>query len=77
MIFKLTLATGPYSNFQVGATIFTHDGQYISGANIENASYPVALCAERVAFARAMVRVYMSILTFDDVGSHAPGLALA
>ena len=44
----------PYSQFRVGATILTHDGQYIDGANVENASYPVGTCAERVAFGKAI-----------------------
>lgn len=48
---------GPYSNFKVGATILTADGRHVSGANVENASYSVGTCAERTAFARAVVRV--------------------
>jgi cytidine deaminase len=44
----------PYSRFRVGATILTHDDQYIDGANVENASYPVGTCAERVAFGKAV-----------------------
>lgn len=44
-----------YSRFRVGATILTNAGQYIDGANVENASYPVGTCAERVAFGTAVV----------------------
>lgn len=44
----------PYSQFRVGATILTHEGAYIDGANVENASYPVGTCAERVAFGKAV-----------------------
>jgi cytidine deaminase len=44
----------PYSRFRVGATILTHDGQYIDGGNVEIASYPVGTCAERVAFGKAV-----------------------
>jgi len=44
----------PYSNFRVGATILTHDDVFIDGANVENASYPVGTCAERVAFGKAI-----------------------
>jgi len=44
-----------YSHFRVGATILTSEGEYISGANVENASYPVGTCAERVAFGKAVV----------------------
>ena len=44
----------PYSNFRVGATILTEEGEYIDGANVENAAYPVGTCAERVAFGKAV-----------------------
>lgn len=44
----------PYSQFRVGATILTEDGQFIDGANVENAAYPVGTCAERVAFGKAV-----------------------
>ncbi|KAI9039743.1 cytidine deaminase [Aspergillus affinis] len=45
----------PYSQFRVGACILTQSGEYISGANVENAAYPVGTCAERVAFGTAVV----------------------
>jgi cytidine deaminase len=44
----------PYSEFRVGASILTGDGQHIDGANVENAAYPVGTCAERVAFGKAV-----------------------
>lgn len=44
----------PYSKFLVGAAILLEDGQIITGVNIENASYPVSLCAERSAMATAI-----------------------
>lgn len=44
----------PYSQFRVGATLLTAEGAFISGANVENASYPVGTCAERVAFGKAV-----------------------
>lgn len=44
-----------YSQFRVGASILTSEGEYIDGANVENASYPVGTCAERVAFGKAVV----------------------
>ncbi|KAL4887900.1 cytidine deaminase [Aspergillus ambiguus] len=50
-----SLAYCPYSNFRVGACILTTSGEYIQGANVENASYPVGTCAERVAFGTAIV----------------------
>ncbi len=39
----------PYSNFCVGASILLENGMTIEGSNQENASYPVGICAERVA----------------------------
>ncbi|KAI0125978.1 cytidine deaminase-like protein [Xylariales sp. AK1849] len=44
----------PYSQFRVGAIVLSADGTYIRGANVENASYPVGTCAERVAFGKAV-----------------------
>lgn len=44
----------PYSRFRVGATVLSHSGDYISGANVENAAYPVGTCAERVALGKAV-----------------------
>lgn len=43
----------PYSHFSVGAALLTADGQIFPGCNIENAAYPVCLCAERSACAAA------------------------
>ncbi len=36
----------PYSGYPVGAAAYTHDGRLVSGCNVENAGYGVALCAE-------------------------------
>ena len=44
----------PYSNFPVGAALLFDDGTIVTGTNIENASYGLALCAETVAIAKAM-----------------------
>lgn len=46
-------AYAPYSRFQVGAVIRLANGEIIAGSNQENASYPIGLCAERVALASA------------------------
>ncbi|MDE6729238.1 MAG: cytidine deaminase [Oscillospiraceae bacterium] len=43
-----------YSNFAVGAALLTESGMIYTGCNIENASYSLCICAERVAFARAI-----------------------
>ncbi|WP_096270432.1 cytidine deaminase [Paucisalibacillus globulus] len=44
----------PYSNFGVGAALLTKSGKVYTGCNIENAAYPVSLCAERVAIFKAI-----------------------
>ena len=44
----------PYSSFAVGAALRFADGSVVTGTNIENASYGMALCAETVAVAKAM-----------------------
>lgn len=49
----LELSYSPYSKFQVGAAIVMENSKIMKGANIENASYPLCLCAERVALSYA------------------------
>jgi len=46
-------AWAPYSNFSVGAALLMSDGSVITGANVENSSYGLSLCAETVAVAKA------------------------
>jgi cytidine deaminase len=43
----------PYSKFRVGASLLTSDGEIFSGCNVENASYGLAICAERNAIFQA------------------------
>ena len=47
-------AYAPYSNFNVGAAARSRDGRVFEGVNVENAAYPLGICAERSAFARAV-----------------------
>ncbi len=47
-------AVAPYSNFKVGAAVLTREGEVITGANVESASYGLTCCAERVAIFKAV-----------------------
>ena len=46
-------AYAPYSNYFVGATLLLKDGRTFDGVNVENAAYPLGVCAERVAISKA------------------------
>ncbi len=48
------LAHSPYSKIKVGAALMSTDGQVFAGCNVENASYSLTLCAERVAAVKAI-----------------------
>jgi cytidine deaminase len=47
-------AHAPYSKFLVGAALLTNDGHVVTGCNVENASYGLTICAERVAAFKAI-----------------------
>jgi cytidine deaminase len=51
-------AYAPYSRFHVGCAVLTRDGRMIEGVNVENAAYPLGVCAERTALARAVAEGY-------------------
>ena len=48
------MAYAPYSKFKVGAALLTLDGNIFTGCNVENASYGLAICAERNAICKAV-----------------------
>lgn len=47
-------AYAPYSNYLVGATLLLKDGRAIDGCNVENAAYPLGVCAEKSAIVSAV-----------------------
>ena len=51
-------AYAPYSRFNVGCAVLARDGRVLEGVNVENAAYPLGVCAERTTFARAVVEGY-------------------
>ena len=46
-------AYAPYSNYLVGAALLLKDGRVYEGVNVENAAYPLGVCAERTAISKA------------------------
>jgi len=59
-------AYAPYSNFKVSAGLLLSDGTILKGTNVENASYPVSICAERTLLSHA-VSNYPSLIITDVV----------
>jgi len=47
-------AYAPYSDYPVGAALLVESGEIFTGVNVENAAYPVTMCAERVAVFKAI-----------------------
>ena len=70
-----TRAHARYSKFKVGAALQTADGLVITGCNIENATYGLTLCAERVALVKALSDghgVFTSIAVVADTIEPTP-----
>ena len=66
-------AYAPYSNFTVGAAVLLNDGTVYKGCNIENASFGLTVCAERVAIFQAVAAGRMDIVAIA-VSTSAPKL---
>jgi cytidine deaminase len=65
----------PFSGFKVGAAIETQDGSIVTGCNVENASYGLTMCAERVAMFKAVSdghRVFQRIAVVADTREPTP-----
>ena len=68
-------AVAPYSNFKVGAALLTQDGETISGANVESASYGLTCCAERVALFKALTEGKKNFVAIAVVARSPDGAA--
>ncbi|WP_299810148.1 cytidine deaminase [uncultured Roseibium sp.] len=64
-------AYAPYSNFLVGAALRTPDGSVFTGCNVENASYPVSVCAEGGAVGAMIAAGYREIAEAVVIGDAA------
>jgi cytidine deaminase len=70
-----THARARFSGFQVGAALETSDGDVITGCNVENATYGLTMCAERVALYKALSDgrdVFTRIAVVADTGDPTP-----
>lgn len=67
------LSYSPYSRFKVGAAVECSDGRIFTGCNVENSSYGLTMCAERVALGKAIsegAREFTRVAVIAD--AHAP-----
>jgi len=60
-------AYAQYSNFSVGAAVRMRDGRVFEGVNVENAAYPLGVCAEKIAIGAAVTAGYRPG-EFDAIG---------
>jgi cytidine deaminase len=68
-------AHAPFSGFKVGAAIEASDGRVVTGCNIENATFGLSLCAERVAIFKAIsegIRHFRRIVVTADTETLTP-----
>lgn len=68
-------AYAPYSQFRVGAALLAGDGSITEGCNVENASFPAGICAERAAVAAAVsrgIRSFTSIVIATEALEPTP-----
>ena len=68
-------AVATFSGFKVGAALLTEDGKIVTGCNIENATYGLTVCAERVAMFKALSeghRRFVAVAVVADTDSPTP-----
>ena len=71
----MTRAYAPYSGFKVGAALLCDDGSVAAGCNVENASFPAGMCAERSALAYAIShgrRTFTALVIVTDAIDPTP-----
>ena len=68
-------AVAPFSRFKVGAALETADGAIVTGCNVENATYGLTMCAERVAMFKALSeghRAFVRVAVVADTAEPTP-----
>lgn len=65
----------PYSHFPVGAAVLAANGEIVAGVNIENASYGLTVCGERVAIFTAAAQGHRELVAVALSAPRAPGTA--
>ena len=68
-------AYAPYSSFTVGAALLARDGSIVTAGNVENASYGLAICAERSAVVRALAQGLREFVAIAVAGPESSAAA--